>query len=225
MAGWSTADDANLNSICPLCNSPFAPTLKISLRPRDVEQLASSWYRPLSAKFSARKSPTAAAHPLDTRAEEQPAKSGGFDHPLSESFVGQTQTNGVPQTPEGDTENAVRFVWNFNPQIIAGIQQDISVPFLSPLVLRKELELLMAAGPLVLAQTSLRHSHPIIFWNLLFYCRRLDVPTHLFGWISPHVHIRCVYDLPELHAPDMMPIYVNTSGPPPPADEKVCSLQ
>lgn len=82
-----------------------------------------------------------------------------------------------------------------------------SVPFLSPLVLRRELETLVYSSPLVLADSSIMFTHPIIFWNLLYYCRRLDVPTHMYTWVSPRVHIRCVYDLPEYHAADEAPIY------------------
>ncbi|KAI6211821.1 hypothetical protein M3Y96_00475000 [Aphelenchoides besseyi] len=198
MAGWSTADDANLNSICPLCSVSFAPTLKISLQPRELDQLTSSWYRPMSSQFSTQQK-THETDPLSAKNAK-----GDWDHPLSESYVEPEKSNGLPDAPDGD---------KINPN-------DISVPFLSPLVLRKELEVLMAANPLILAQSSLRQSHPIIFWNLLFYSRRLDVPSHLFGWIAPHVHIRCVYDLPHLHSPDFQPIYVSTRDPQPAVDEK-----
>jgi hypothetical protein len=65
----------------------------------------------------------------------------------------------------------------------------------------------LSVNPLVLTNRSLRASHPIIFWNLLFYCRRLDLPTHIYTWISPSVHIRCVYDIPESHPTEETPIY------------------
>uniref|UniRef100_A0A915DDG4 Pentatricopeptide repeat-containing protein n=1 Tax=Ditylenchus dipsaci TaxID=166011 RepID=A0A915DDG4_9BILA len=84
---------------------------------------------------------------------------------------------------------------------------EFSVPFISPLVLRRELESLLLPNPLALSQVSLRISNPVIFWNLLYYCRRLDLPTHILTWISPHVHIRCVYDVPSLHAENESPIY------------------
>jgi hypothetical protein len=84
------------------------------------------------------------------------------------------------------------------------------VPFLNPLVLRRELETLLAADSLVLTQPSVRSSHPIIFWNMVYYCRRLDLPSHIYGWIASNVHVRCVYDLLELHSeaePSCLPIY------------------
>lgn len=106
----------------------------------------------------------------------------------------------------------------------------VSVPYLSPLVLRKELETLLEnEGDQVKYSHSLRvykkhllHSycvthkvmrglpfaksnfsvmsnqviythkflsqHPIIFWNLVWYFRRLDLPTHLPGLILTSEH-------------------------------------
>ncbi|XP_075995012.1 DENN domain-containing protein 4B-like [Genypterus blacodes] len=56
----------------------------------------------------------------------------------------------------------------------------VSVAYLSPLVLRKELEsLLENEGEAVLAQTQFLDSHSIIFWNLVWYFQRLGLPTNL----------------------------------------------
>uniref|UniRef100_A0A915ES78 Uncharacterized protein n=1 Tax=Ditylenchus dipsaci TaxID=166011 RepID=A0A915ES78_9BILA len=84
---------------------------------------------------------------------------------------------------------------------------EFSVPFVSPLVLRRQLESMLLSDPLVLSEVSMRLISPDVFWNLLYYCRRLDLPTHIVTWISPHVHIRCVYDLPSLHPESESPIY------------------
>ena len=67
-------------------------------------------------------------------------------------------------------------------------------------MLRKELEALLVADSLALARSTLRESHPIAYWNLVFYCRRLDLPTHLLAWLAPNVHIRCIYDRREAHS-------------------------
>lgn len=100
----------------------------------------------------------------------------------------------------------------------------VSVPYLSPLVLRKELETLLenegdqverlqpcaAQTPgetlTIVTGSSLWKSkcfffslqviythkflsqHPIIFWNLVWYFRRLDLPTHLPGLILNSEH-------------------------------------
>lgn len=56
----------------------------------------------------------------------------------------------------------------------------VAVAYLSPLVLRKELEsLLENEGESVLAQPQFLDSHSIIFWNLVWYFQRLGLPNHL----------------------------------------------
>ncbi|NXG34427.1 DEN4C protein, partial [Dromaius novaehollandiae] len=60
----------------------------------------------------------------------------------------------------------------------------VSVPYLSPLVLRKELEsLLENEGEQVIHTSKFINQHPIIFWNLVWYFRRLDLPSNLPGLI------------------------------------------
>uniref|UniRef100_A0A914S147 Uncharacterized protein n=1 Tax=Parascaris equorum TaxID=6256 RepID=A0A914S147_PAREQ len=79
------------------------------------------------------------------------------------------------------------------------MKKESQVPFVSPLVLRRELENLLSSEYLSPINASLRHSHPIIFWNVVYYSRRLSLPTHLCSWIARCVHVRCVYDVPEMH--------------------------
>lgn len=94
----------------------------------------------------------------------------------------------------------------------------VSVPYLSPLVLRKELETLLEnegdqvrscfffcrtqnVPLLFLVESELfvlsiqviythkfLSQHPIIFWNLVWYFRRLDLPSHLPGLILTSEH-------------------------------------
>lgn len=55
-----------------------------------------------------------------------------------------------------------------------------NVPYLNPLVLRKELENILAEeGDTVLGRTEFFEQHPIIYWNLIWYMERIDVVTHL----------------------------------------------
>uniref|UniRef100_A0A8C5CVF1 DENN domain containing 4B n=1 Tax=Gadus morhua TaxID=8049 RepID=A0A8C5CVF1_GADMO len=68
----------------------------------------------------------------------------------------------------------------------------VTVAYLSPLVLRKELEsLLENEGDGVLGQAQLLESHSILFWNLLWYFQRLGLPSHLLqlvrasAWVAP----------------------------------------
>lgn len=58
--------------------------------------------------------------------------------------------------------------------------EDGAWAYLSPLVLRKELESLVEnEGSEVLALPELPAAHPIIFWNLLWYFQRLRLPSIL----------------------------------------------
>lgn len=55
-----------------------------------------------------------------------------------------------------------------------------SVPYLNPLVLRKELEnILSQEGDLSLAEAKFIEEHPIIYWNLVWAFERINVQTHL----------------------------------------------
>ncbi|XP_046861364.1 C-myc promoter-binding protein-like isoform X2 [Xenia sp. Carnegie-2017] len=60
----------------------------------------------------------------------------------------------------------------------------ISVNYVSPLVLRKELENLMDnEGVDALESPAMIKEKPVIFWNMVWYFRRLNLPTHLNGHI------------------------------------------
>lgn len=59
-------------------------------------------------------------------------------------------------------------------------QQNFIVPYLSPIVLRKELESVFeSSSDSCLSSYKFVDEHPIIFWNLLWYFSRINVPTHL----------------------------------------------
>lgn len=78
----------------------------------------------------------------------------------------------------------------------------ITVPYLSPLVLWKELEsLLVNEGEQTFASTSIVDHHPIVFWNLLWYFGRLELPSNLPALIlaSQHCKHRDQVYTPEAH--------------------------
>lgn len=61
-----------------------------------------------------------------------------------------------------------------------------SVPYLNPLVLRKELEnVLSQEGDLCLSDAKFVDEHPIIYWNLIWVFERINVQTHL-----PNLYLR-----------------------------------
>ncbi|KAM4564825.1 DENN domain-containing protein 4C isoform 2-T2 [Fundulus diaphanus] len=105
----------------------------------------------------------------------------------------------------------------------------VSVPYLSPLVLRKELETLLEnEGDQVIYTHKFLSQHPIIFWNLVWYFRRLDLPSHLPGLIltsehcnngvqlpltslsqdSRHVFVQLLWDNINLHQEPEEPLYL-----------------
>lgn len=61
----------------------------------------------------------------------------------------------------------------------------MTVAYLSPLVLRKELEsLLENEGEAVLSQPQFLDNHSIIFWNLVWYFQRLGLPSNLLQLVQ-----------------------------------------
>ena len=54
------------------------------------------------------------------------------------------------------------------------------VPYLSPIVLRKELESLLTQGKAtILNSENFTLEKPILYWNLVWYFTRLHLPTYL----------------------------------------------
>lgn len=112
------------------------------------------------------------------------------------------------------------------------------VPYLNPLVLRKELEnILVQEGHSVLARAQFVTEHPIIYWNLVWFLERADISTHLpelcaavtdegagegpentdsvthdplgSGVRKRKVVVRCLWDNVELHSSEVgTPMYI-----------------
>ncbi|XP_038115190.1 DENN domain-containing protein Crag isoform X2 [Culex quinquefasciatus] len=91
----------------------------------------------------------------------------------------------------------------------------ITVPYLNPLVLRKELENILAQeGDYALGKASFVEEHPIIYWNLVWFMERIDVATHLPNLSLPkqegehvdplstlkNVSVHCLWDNQRLHS-------------------------
>jgi len=59
-------------------------------------------------------------------------------------------------------------------------KSSLTVPYLNPLVLRKELEnILTQEGDIALIKPEFVEEHPIIYWNLLWLMERIEGKTHL----------------------------------------------
>lgn len=72
-------------------------------------------------------------------------------------------------------------ITTYKSQNVRGKQTNqLSVPYLNPLVLRKELEnVLMHFGDDVLCKLDFVDEHAIIYWNLMWFMERIGVQTHL----------------------------------------------
>ncbi|KAJ8248724.1 hypothetical protein GJAV_G00227060 [Gymnothorax javanicus] len=107
--------------------------------------------------------------------------------------------------------------------------EPVTVPYLSPLVLWKELEsLLDNEGDQAITACDIVDQHPIVFWNLVWYFRRLDLPSNLPGLIltsdhcnrdakvprhwmsedSKHVLIQRLWDNLKLQQDPIQPLYI-----------------
>ncbi|KAG7267421.1 LOW QUALITY PROTEIN: hypothetical protein CRUP_012522 [Coryphaenoides rupestris] len=171
MAGW-TADDSNLNTTCPFCGNPFLPFLNFPVQercPGNASRVAPAQYLDIPSEGRQDSLSPGAAMARSVSAfgpmEEAPAR---LTHgmPTSGSLPSRLNKATDPLSTE----------WCLHHP------EPVTVPYLSPLVLWKELEsLLENEGEAVVAAAELVDQHPIIYWNLLWYFRRLDLPSNLPG--------------------------------------------
>ncbi|XP_061594021.1 C-myc promoter-binding protein-like isoform X3 [Cololabis saira] len=145
--------------------------------------------------------------------------------PLEETapFSRFLPTSGSLPTRLNEATDPLNMDWQLhNPE-------PVTVPYLSPLVLWKELEsLLENEGDPVITEADMVDHHPIIYWNLVWYFRRLDLPSNLPGLIltsehcnrdsqiprhwmsedSKHVLIQILWDNLKLHQDPIQPLYI-----------------
>lgn len=98
--------------------------------------------------------------------------------------------------------------------------EPITVPYLNPLVLRKELEsVLSQEGDACLTKHRFIQEHPIVYWNLIWYFERVNLTSHLSDlWLNNDkntqlqrtigsVGVRTMWDNERLHM-DRLPMYL-----------------
>ncbi|XP_006864533.1 PREDICTED: DENN domain-containing protein 4C [Chrysochloris asiatica] len=249
MAGW-TADDSNLNTMCPFCKSNFLPLLNVEFK--DLRNSASFFLKPSTSGDSLQSgSIPLATEPLEpklvsnsaepdlinlmdlpkhtqTITEETSAAVESSDE-LKKASGDDVQTMKISPAPNSSSKRSVSLTRShsvggplqnidFSQRPFHGISTvslpnslqeivdplgtrpsppPVSVPYLSPLVLRKELEsLLENEGDQVIHTSSFINQHPIIFWNLVWYFRRLDLPSNLPGLILTSEHCNEGVQLP-----------------------------
>uniref|UniRef100_A0A8C9T747 DENN domain containing 4B n=1 Tax=Scleropages formosus TaxID=113540 RepID=A0A8C9T747_SCLFO len=181
MAGW-TSDDSNLNSTCPFCSATFVPLLNAEicdLGPATVDAVAHIFIAQTGVTIAVQRcqrfpavkvSVTEKSSTGSARYENNDSKSAVSVHlclcvPVLFFFFFFFSMTTLPLYLQGSSVSSVPLV---------------TVAYLSPLVLRKELEsLLENEGEAVLSQGQLLDNHSIIFWNLVWYFQRLGLPSNL----------------------------------------------
>uniref|UniRef100_A0A8B9SDV2 DENN domain containing 4C n=1 Tax=Apteryx owenii TaxID=8824 RepID=A0A8B9SDV2_APTOW len=209
MSGW-TADDSNLNTTCPFCKSTFLPLLQVEFKDlRGSARLVSftdALFLPLhlytvvfiqndmaeEQSKGPRTMKSSANNPSKKGASLTRSHSVGG--PLQNIDLSQRPSHGISTVslPNSLQEVVVSLEITHQPNPLP-----VSVPYLSPLVLRKELEsLLENEGEQVIHTSKFINQHPIIFWNLVWYFRRLDLPSNLPGLILTSEHCNDGVQLP-----------------------------
>uniref|UniRef100_A0A3Q3GHZ4 DENN domain containing 4A n=1 Tax=Labrus bergylta TaxID=56723 RepID=A0A3Q3GHZ4_9LABR len=201
MAGW-TADDSNLNTTCPFCGNPFLPFLNVEIRDmRGPGRIQST--RGINIPTDRRPGALSPGGPM--------ARSVSAFEPMEETSLPRrcVPTSGSLPSRLNETPDPLSMEWRLhNPE-------PVTVPYLSPLVLWKELEsLLENEGDPVITEADMVDHHPIIYWNLVWYFRRLDlpvtcpVPRHWMSEDSKHVLIQILWDNLKLHQEAIQPLYI-----------------
>eukprot|EP00066_Takifugu_rubripes_P015817 XP_011605083.1 PREDICTED: DENN domain-containing protein 4C [Takifugu rubripes] len=206
MAGW-TADDSNLNTTCPFCGTAFLPLLHVEfhdLRPdmfcvnANASGESLQGSQPKTSSSADIKSPDLLSCP-----EEDPREV--LDRPAPHQSL-------VPEPVQSDPLGLLA------PQRGGGGGSSLT---------RKLETLLENEGDQVIYTHKFLSQHPIIFWNLVCYFRRLDLPSHLPGLIltsehcnggvqlpltslhqdSKQVYVQLLWDNVNLHREDQDPLY------------------
>ncbi|KAJ8008216.1 hypothetical protein DPEC_G00102500 [Dallia pectoralis] len=196
MAGW-TADDSNLNTICPFCRTAFLPLLHVEFH--DLRPATGLVAEPV------RKDPLGLLE-QDEKRSTSLTRSNSVGGPFQSLESTQRQpVHGVSTTSLPCSLTEVDGPGQKRPN-----PMPVSVPYLSPLVLRKELETLLEnEGDQVIYTHKFLSQHPIVFWNLVFYFCRLDLPSDLPGLILTSEHCNNGAQLPQTSlSQDSKQVYV-----------------
>ncbi|XP_023265389.1 DENN domain-containing protein 4B [Seriola lalandi dorsalis] len=197
MAGW-TSDDSNLNSSCPFCCASFVPFLNAEICD-------------LGPVSSAERSNWNAEDEVESAVRPPSGQEASLRH----------QCNGLSEDSSSETSSYSENSRTTTGSSVGGAPQ-VTVAYLSPLVLRKELEsLLENEGEAVLAQPQFLDSHSIIFWNLVWYFQRLGLPSNLLQLVrasslvsqftqseSSAVRVRLLWDTLTPDTDQWPPLYI-----------------
>uniref|UniRef100_UPI00358E3CF8 C-myc promoter-binding protein-like isoform X2 n=1 Tax=Myxine glutinosa TaxID=7769 RepID=UPI00358E3CF8 len=205
MAGW-TPDESNLNTRCSFCGSSFVPCLHVEIH--DMRGPGRYFLKMDQSTESIASTTTGVQH---TQPTVSPGREAAQSPNMTSNAVPKGNGLHVPHltsSPIARSASASTPLMDFNtglgpqhscsatslPSVmrdsldLLGLEEhhanpeSVSVPYLSVLVLRKELEnILEHEGETVVASPAFVDQHPILYWNLVWYFRRLDVPSILPG--------------------------------------------
>uniref|UniRef100_A0A8C3V5Q5 DENN domain containing 4A n=1 Tax=Catharus ustulatus TaxID=91951 RepID=A0A8C3V5Q5_CATUS len=241
MAGW-TADDSNLNTTCPFCGNLFLPFLSIEIRDLRRPGLFLLFFLS-SSKSKQHDNVYARSIQIPSGRRQNASGSECTSHPVARSI----STFGPLEEDEKENQKISHIIPTGSLPDSLGLEwrlpspDPITVPYLSPLVVWKELEsLLENEGDHAITVADFVDHHPIVFWNLVWYFRRLDLPSNLPGLIlssehcnknskiprscmsedSKYVLIQMLWDNMKLHQDPRQPLYILWN-----AQSKFCFLR
>uniref|UniRef100_A0A4W6DJP2 DENN/MADD domain containing 4A n=1 Tax=Lates calcarifer TaxID=8187 RepID=A0A4W6DJP2_LATCA len=221
MAGW-TANDSNLNSTCPFCGTAFLPFLNVEIKDLRPQTRHNIFYPCGLFKHIHPVSPLRSSKESNPVTEEDTSASLNPEAKLSATDCAAQSSESSPPQKQESCESA-------GTTAPASTSAPVTVPYLSPLVLWKELEsLLVNEGDQAISSASIVDQHPIVFWNLVWYFRRLELQSNLPALIlasqhcshgdqipqsvscedSKQVLVRIMWDNLRLHQDKVQPCYV-----------------
>lgn len=224
LAGW-TADDSNLNTGCPYCQTQQVANLTIKIKdyrncfsshasselsssinsfgssellpgnsevepssgplsnsvPSTIESsLLKQNSRPLSAAMTPPASnpvPIRASHHRMRHSISAPSSASGSP---SGSLHGSPRPGSWIQRARSSNSTCGSYGSSWYVSRAPEEREIITVPYLNPLVLRKELENMFENDGITTLQfPEVVQEKSIIFWNLVWYFKRLELPSHL----------------------------------------------
>ncbi|CAG5134892.1 unnamed protein product [Candidula unifasciata] len=185
MAGW-TAEDSNLNTSCSITEKLLATSGHIEI---DTDTVSKDVEETEQVESQSVKDSKLTAVEEDTHRPHKDNCVTTTTEALMSSTTGESTETNIQHTPhvvEGE------HLWYFLFFRLPSTSESIVVPYLSPLVLRKEVEYVLDhEGDDCLATDTFVEEHPIIFWNLVWFFHRIDVPTHLTTFLLSSKALSC----------------------------------
>lgn len=251
-ASWMSLNSGSLLSVAeteetklPLAESDEVTESVPSMTVIPENTVSPEFLTPVSETSGAAPSETAASTTSDYDTPTTEVMAAPGDTPLQLQSENMTETPDVTESVNGVLDSAFlstpkedSTAPNSVPEVVTNHKSEedpvtlelITVPYLNPLVLRKELEnILHAEGDVCLTRPCFVDEHPIIFWNMVWAMERIAVESHLPGlclqagtvlrqqanihpsWSNAdhrHVVVRCMWDNPRLHEEVGLPMYV-----------------